>query len=126
LEPVQPGVGSSGTTETLQSLDASGHTTARTLFTSPSSTPHADRIHDTHWQESTPRSEPREGGRDEDHSDVVEMDAFPRARNVTSMRTLLCTFLVDNNGLPLKQSRLPGSFKSYFNHLMLYTWDVYR
>jgi hypothetical protein len=50
---------------------------------------------------------------------VVEMVAFPRARHVTSMGTLLCTFLVDDNGLPLKQSRLPGSYNSYFNHLML-------
>jgi hypothetical protein len=40
LEPVQPGVGSSGATETLQSPDASGHTAARALFTSPSSTPY--------------------------------------------------------------------------------------
>ena len=69
---------------------------------------------------STPRSEPREGGRDEDHSDVVEMDAFLGARRVTRTGTLPCTFLVDNNGLPLKKSRLLGSFKSYFNRLMLF------
>jgi hypothetical protein len=50
---------------------------------------------------------------------VVEMVAFPRARRVTSMGTLPCTFLVDDNGLPLKQSKLPGSFNSYFNGLML-------
>jgi hypothetical protein len=68
---------------------------------------------------STPRSESRDGGRDEDHSDVVEMVAFPRARRVTSTGTLLCTFLVDDNGLPLKKSRLPGSFNAYFNRLML-------
>jgi hypothetical protein len=48
LEPVQLGVGSSGATETLQSPDVSGHTTARALFASPSSTPHLDRIHDMH------------------------------------------------------------------------------
>jgi hypothetical protein len=119
LEPVQPGVGSSGATEMLQSPDAGGHTAARALFTSPSSTPHLDRSHDMHRQASTPRSESREGGRDEDHSDVVEMDAFPGARRVTSTGTLPCTFLVDDNGLPLKQSRLPGSFNSYFNRLML-------
>ena len=103
----------------LQSPDASGHTAARALFTSPSSTPHADRSHDTHRRASTPRSDSREGGRDEDHSDVVEMVAFPGARCVTSMGTLPCTFLVDDNGIPLKQSRLPGSFNSYFNRLML-------
>jgi hypothetical protein len=103
----------------LQSLDAGGHTAARELFTSPSSTPHLDRSHDTHRQASTPRSESRDCGRDEDHSDVVEMVAFPGARCVTSMGTLPCTFLVDDNGLPLKQSRLPGSYNSYFNHLML-------
>ena len=119
MEPVQPGVGSSGVAETLQSPDAGGHTTARALFTSPSSTPHADRSHDTHRQASTPRSEFRDGGRDETHGDVVEMIAFPGARCVTSTGTLPCTFLVDDNGLPLKQSRLPGSFNSYFNRLML-------
>jgi hypothetical protein len=96
-----------------------GHTVAKELFSSPSSTPHADRSHDMHRQASTPRSESREGVRDEDHSDVVEMDAFAGARRVTSTRTLPCTFVVDNNGIPLKQSRLLGSFKSYFNHLML-------
>jgi hypothetical protein len=117
LEPVQPGVGSSGATETLQSPDAGGHTTARELFTSPYSTPHLDRSHDMHRHAS--RSESREGSRDEDHSDVVDMDAFPGARRVTSTRTLLCTFLVNDNGLPLKQSRLPCSFNSYFNRLML-------
>jgi hypothetical protein len=119
LEPIQPGVGSSGATEMLQSPDADGHTVARELFTSPSSTPHLDRSHDMHRHASTPRSESRDGGRDEDHSDVVEMVAFPRARRVTSTGTLPCTFLVDDNGLPLKQSRLPGSFNSYFNSLML-------
>jgi hypothetical protein len=119
LELVQPGVGSSGATKILESPDAGDHTSARALFTSPSSTPHVYRSHDTHRQTSTPRSESREGGRDEDHSDVVEMDAFPGAKRVTSTGTLPCTFLVDNNGLPLKQSRLSGSFKSYFNCLML-------
>jgi hypothetical protein len=49
---------------------------------------------------------------------VVDMVAFPRARSVTSTKTLLCTFLVDNNGLPLKKIRLQGSF-SYFNCFML-------
>ena len=119
LEPVQLDVGSSGAAETLQSPDAGGHTAARALFTSPSSTPHLDRIHGTHRQASTPRSESREGGRDEDHSDVVEMVSFPRARCVISTGTLPCTFLVDDNGLPLKQSRLLSSFNSYFNRLML-------
>jgi hypothetical protein len=119
LEPVQPGVGSSGTTKMLQSPDVGGHTTARALFTSPYSTPNLDRIHDMHRQTSTPRSESRNGGRDEDHSDVVEMVAFPGARHVTVTGTLPCTFLIDDNGLPLKQSRLPSCFNSYFNRLML-------
>ena len=48
LEPVQPSVGSSGATETLQSPDADGHKAARALFTSPYSTPHLDRSHETH------------------------------------------------------------------------------
>jgi hypothetical protein len=103
----------------LQIPDAGGHTAARELFTSPSSTPNLDRSHETHLQASTPRSESRYGGRDDDHSDVVEMVAFLGARCVTSTRTLPCTFLVDDNGLPLKQSRVSGSFNSYFNRLML-------
>jgi hypothetical protein len=117
LELVRPGVGSSGTVETLQSLDEGGHTTARVLFTSPYSTPNLDRSHDMHRQTSTHRSESRDGERDED-GDVVDMGAFRRSRCVTSIRTLPCTFLVDNNGRPLKQIRLPGSF-SYFNRFML-------
>ena len=80
-----------------QSPNAGSHTTARVLFTSPYSTPNLNRIHDMHHQTSTPRSESRDGGRDEDHSDVVEMVSFPRARRVTSTRTLPCTFLVDDN-----------------------------
>jgi hypothetical protein len=48
LDPVQPRVGSSGAKKTLQSPDVGGHTAARALFTSPSSTPHLDRSHDTH------------------------------------------------------------------------------
>ena len=48
LEPVQSRVGSSGSTETLQSPDAGGHTAAKELFTSPSYTPHLDRSHETH------------------------------------------------------------------------------
>jgi hypothetical protein len=103
LEPIQPGVGSSDATEMLQSPDVGGHTTTRELFTSPSSTPNLDRNHDTHHHASTPRSKSRDDGRDEDHSDVVEMVAFPNAGCVTSMGTLSCTFLVDDNGLPLKQ-----------------------
>ena len=102
----------------LQSPDAGGHIAARSLFTSPSSTPNLDRSHDMHRQASTPRSESRDGGRDEDHSDVVDMVSFPGARRVTSMGTLLCTFLVNDNGIPLKQIRLPSSF-SYFNYFML-------
>jgi hypothetical protein len=117
LEPVQPGVGSSGAAEMPQSPDVGSHTTARVLFTSPSSTPNLDRSHDTHRQTSTHRSDSRDGDRDE-ADDVVDMVAFPGARRVTSTGTLPCTFLVDDNGLPLKQIRLPGSF-SYFNRFML-------
>jgi hypothetical protein len=117
LEPIQPGVGSSSATKTLQSLDAGGHIVARVLFTSPSSTPNLDRSHDTQRQTSTHWSESRYGGRDE-ASDVVDMVAFPGSRPVTSTGPLTCTFWVDDNELPLKQSRLLGSFNSYVNHLM--------
>ena len=44
LEPIQPEVGSSGATETLQSPDVGGHTAARALFTSPYSTAHEDSV----------------------------------------------------------------------------------
>jgi hypothetical protein len=118
LELVQPRVGNSGATETLQSLDVGIHTATRELFTSPYSTRHLDGSHDTHRHASTPQSEFIYGGRDEDHSDVVEMVAFPGDRHVTSTGTLSCTFFVDDNGLPLKKSRVPVSFNSYFNHLM--------
>jgi hypothetical protein len=48
LETVQPGVGSSGTTDMLQSLEVGGHIVARELFNSPSSRPHLDRRHEMH------------------------------------------------------------------------------
>jgi hypothetical protein len=48
LEPILPGVGSSGVIEILQNPDAGSHTASRALFTSPYSTPHLDRSHDTH------------------------------------------------------------------------------
>jgi hypothetical protein len=38
-----------------------------------------DRSHDTHQHASTPRSDSRDGGRDGDHSDVVEMVSFTGA-----------------------------------------------
>jgi hypothetical protein len=117
LEPVQPIVGSSGAAEMPQSPDVGCHTTARVLFTSPSSTPNLDRSHDTHRQASPQQSGSRGGDRDE-VDDVVDMVAFPGARHVTNTGTLPCTFLVDDNRLPLKQIRLPGSF-SYFNCFML-------
>jgi hypothetical protein len=119
LELVQPGVVSSGATETLQNPDVGGHVTTRELFTSLSSTPHLFRSHDTHLHASTTRSDYRDGGRYADHSNVVEIVSFPVAGHVTRKRTLSCTFLVNDNGLPLKQSRLLGSFNSYFNRLML-------
>jgi len=118
LEHVQPDVGSSGITEIPQSPDAGCHTTARVLFTSPYSIPNLYRNHDTHRQASTQQSGSR-GGDKYYVDDVVGMVVFPRARHVTNMGTLPCTFLVDDNRLPLKQIRLPGKFNSYFNSLML-------
>jgi hypothetical protein len=97
LEPVHPDIGSSGAIEMLQSPNAGSHTATRVLFTSPYSTPNLDRIHDTHFQTSTPQSDSRDGGRDEDHGDVVERVSYPRSRHVTSMMTLPCTFLVTDN-----------------------------
>ena len=54
LEPILPGVGSSGVIEILQNPDAGSHTAARALFTYPSPTPNLYRSHDTHHQVSTP------------------------------------------------------------------------
>jgi hypothetical protein len=117
LEPVHPGVGSSGTAKTPQCPDISCHIVYRVLFTTPYSTPNLDRSHDTHRHESTQWSRYRGGDRDE-AGDVVEIVSFSGAKHVTNTRTLPCTFLVDDNKLPLKPIRLPGSF-SYFNYFML-------
>jgi hypothetical protein len=117
LEPIQPGVGSSGVAEMPRSPDMGCHIDARVLFTSPYSTPNLDKIRDTHRQASIQWSCSRGGDRDEDN-DVVDMVSFPGVRCVTSTETLFCTFLVDDNVLQLKQIRLPSIF-SYFNCFML-------
>jgi hypothetical protein len=105
VEPVQPGVGSSGAAEMPKSPNVGGHIVSKVLFTSPSSTPNLDRSHDTHRYTSTHRLESRYGDTDDDDDvvDMVDMVAFPRARRVTRTGTLPCTFLVDDNGLHLKQ-----------------------
>jgi hypothetical protein len=106
LEPVQPGVGSSGTAQMPQIPDAGPHIPAR-IFSSPTSTP-LDGSHDTHPQAAT---QPGSGGGDKDEPDDVDYTvAFPGARHVTSTGTLPCTFMVNEEGLPLKKIRLPGSF----------------
>jgi hypothetical protein len=71
LEPVQPNVGSSGIVEMPQSPDVGCHTTARVLFTSPSSTPNLDKSHETHRQTCPQWSGSRGGDRDEANDVVV-------------------------------------------------------
>jgi hypothetical protein len=101
------GVGSSGTVAQMPQIPDVGPRIPSRLFSSPPSTP-LDGIHDTHPQATT---QPGSGGGDRDEPDDVDyMVAFPGVRCVTSMGTLPCTFMVNEEGLPLKKIRLPGSF----------------
>ena len=66
--------------------------------------------HDTLPQEAS--TQPSSGGGDRDEANLLVeyMVSFPRARHVISMGTLPGTFMVNDEGLPLKQVKLPGNF----------------
>jgi hypothetical protein len=101
VNPDMHGVSSSGVAQTPQGIDADPRITARTLlFISPPSTP-LDGSHTTHPQEATHVGSGSGDGDDAD--DLVNyMVVFLKARRVTSMGTLKGTFMVKEEGLPLK------------------------
>jgi hypothetical protein len=104
------GISSSGTAHMPQGPDAGPRITARTqLFRSPPSTP-LGGSHDTHTEEAT--TQVGSGGGDGDEADDLTnyMVAFPRARCVTNTWTLKGTFMVNEEGLQLKQIKVPGNF----------------
>jgi hypothetical protein len=103
------GVGSSGVAQTPQGTDAGPRIPSRMwLFISPPSTP-LGGSHDTHPQEAT---QVGSGGGDGDEADDLAnyMVSFPKERCVTNMGTLKGTFMVNEEGLPLKQVKVPGNF----------------
>ena len=64
---------------------------------------------DMHTQKAT-QPGPGGGDRDEDNILVDYIVEFPGVRRVTSMGTLPDTFMVNNEGLPLKKVKLPNIF----------------
>jgi hypothetical protein len=54
------------------------------------------------------------GGGDIDEADDLDnyMVYFPKARCVTSTRTLKGTFMVNEEGIPLKQVKVPGPWRT--------------
>jgi hypothetical protein len=104
------GVSSSGAAQTPQGPNAGPHKPSRTqLFRSPPSTP-LGGSHNTHTQEAA--TQVGSGGGDRDEADDLAnyMVDFPKARRVTSTGTLKGTFMVNEEGLPLKQVKVPGNF----------------
>jgi hypothetical protein len=99
------GVGSGGATQTPQVLDAVPRKSSKThLFISRPSTPLCGS-HNMHIEEGS-------GGGDGDEVDDLTkyMVDFPKARRVTSTGTLKGTFMVNEEGLPLNQVKVPGNF----------------
>jgi hypothetical protein len=50
------------------------------------------------------------GDRDEVNDLTKYMVVFPKARRVTSIMTLKGTFMINEEGIPLKQVKVPGNF----------------
>jgi hypothetical protein len=104
------GVGSSGVAQMPQGPDAGPRIASRMqLFRSPPSTP-LGGSHDTHTEEAT--TQVGSGGGDGDEADDLTnyMVDFPKERCVTNTGTLKGTFMVNEEGLPLKQVKVPGNF----------------
>jgi hypothetical protein len=104
------GIGSSGTAQMPQGPNAGPRIASRMqLFISPPSTP-LGGSHDTHTEEAA--TQVGSGGGDGDEADDLTnyMVSFPKERHVTSTGTLKGTFMVNEEGLPLKQVKVPGNF----------------
>ena len=101
------GVDSSRATQIPQIPDVGPHIPT-TLFSSPPSTPLVGS-HDVHPHEAT---QPGSRGGDRDEADDLfdYIFSFLESRCVTNTGTLPGTFIVNKEGLPLKQVRLPGNF----------------
>ena len=104
------GIGSIGTAQTSQGPNASPFIAARMqLFISPPSTP-LGGSHDMPTEEATTQVDSRGGDGDEADDLTKYMVYFPKARCVTSTGTLKGTFMVNEEGVPLKQVKVPGNF----------------
>jgi hypothetical protein len=79
------------------------------LFRYPPSTP-LGGIHDMHTKETATHVGSRGGDGDEVDDLTNCMFVFPKSRCVTSTWTLKGTFMVKEEGLPLKQVKVPGNF----------------
>jgi hypothetical protein len=104
------GVSSSGVAQMSEGPEAGPCQYVRTqLLISPPSTL-LGGSHDTHTEEATIQVGSRGG--EEDKVDYLTnyMVSFPKERRVTSTRTLKGTFMVNEEGLPLKQVKVPGNF----------------
>jgi hypothetical protein len=100
------GIGSSGAAQMPQGPNAGPRIAARMqLFRSPPSTP-LGGSHDTPTEEAA--TQVGSGGGDRDEADDLTnyMVSFPKARRVTSTGTLKGTFMVNEEGLPLKQVKV--------------------
>ena len=104
------GIGSSGAAQMPQGPNAGPRIAARMhLFRSPPSTP-LGGSYDTPIEEAATQVGSRGGDRDEADDLTNYMVYFPKARCVTSIGTLKGTFMVNEEGLPLKQVKVPGNF----------------
>jgi hypothetical protein len=79
------------------------------LFISPPSTP-LGGSHDTHTEEATTQVGSGGGVKDEGDDLTNYMDDFPKERCVTNTGTLKGTFMVNEEGILLKQVKVPSNF----------------
>jgi hypothetical protein len=104
------GIGSSGIAKMPQGPNTSHRIASRTqLFRSPPSTP-LGGSHDTPTEEAATKVGSRGGDRDQDDDLTNYMVSFPKEICVTSTGTLKGTFMVNEEGLPLKKVKVPGNF----------------
>jgi hypothetical protein len=104
------GISSSGIAQTPQGPNAGPRIAAKMqLFRSPPSTP-LGGSHDTPTEEATTKVGSGGGDRDEANDLTNYMVSFPKERHVISTGTLKGTFMVNEEGLPLKQVKVLGNF----------------